>query len=988
MAVVQNLYQIFKLPASFVAGNDCSIKSYTISQGLKEGNIVSIGDNIVFQQIRYANGDERDHRETFEYIQKLRRNERIYKRQGKYKEASILNRRVTDVLFVKEIVNVVVDGPKSDFHRFRVSGFDLNGVHYVYLCSGSGQIRRNTATFVDERLADSLRSTINCGLDKKTSEFVLAKYSAYFALAFSSILWVRTPRVCVAKDFFRTIEAEPVDFITKDASGESVIEPRRMDIELNCADGQGLIDPDFAKLWAKDMDLPYVPCSFVARSAFVKGNLAAFDFRAYAHEHGIETIRDRWGVEYPIDEIDVILSESQFKTCKYYSSWQEYQSYAEAGRIHWGVARYNRREDPECVLANYQYIQALTLSDADVRELIKPTVDWINGVCSGDVLATMLYCFGAGSGGHGYGSLYGRAQSAAMKAVVKNVSFLGDAYVRRRIYKSIAETINRAKLGKVWVRGNYQFMIADPVAQCQAALGLDPVGVVPANHVWCDFWRVRKDPAADATDPPWAGGPGRKVYVDLCRSPMIDQHEHNPSALLLGNDEADRWLSHLYSGCVLSTYDTATARMEDADFDGDIVLTTDNPLFLKGSHKDHSIITYEKGLAKPAKMTVANITKTVSKGFGTGVGGFSNAATCMYALAAVFDRPGQEDRRDEIMGRIKLLREIVGQEIDRIKGADKPSLPSAWRKFVPPAENETPEQAAARYRANSMVVSKKPYFFRYLYPELNRRFKRFEASYNQISRDMFGAKFKKLLRKQDKTEEERNLVRRYQKYSPLISSDCTMNRLCREFENVDFDIRFDRAPDGSKRPPRSMLPDFESRYADSFDQSKLDLVVSMYRDYCSRRQIKYLAAVLQTPSAESGADDCPELRSSVYDALLADLRLRLADSGMPGEEFLFYCHRASLRYRSFNWAFAWDVLDEQIIQFIPQGTSLCPVPDPVSGTEYLGRRYSLADVTQTYDVSIQKLMDAIFGDPYEDPDANLLMESAAAIAKGGGGDPE
>ena len=149
------------------------------------------------------------------------------------------------------------------------------------------------------------------------------------------------------------------------------------------------------------------------------------------------------------------------------------------------------------------------------------------------------------------------------------------------------------------------------------------------------------------------------------------------------------------------------------------------------------------------------------KGFGTGVGGFSNTATILYSMAAIFDKPGHEDQYAEIMMRIKLLREIVGQEIDRIKGADKPSLPKEWRQITKILETDTQDEIIAKMRQNAMVVNKKPYFFRYLYPELNQRFKQFEASYNQISRDMFGIKFKKLLKKEDKTEEEKMLVRRY-----------------------------------------------------------------------------------------------------------------------------------------------------------------------------------------------------------------------------------
>ena len=136
---------------------------------------------------------------------------------------------------------------------------------------------------------------------------------------------------------------------------------------------------------------------------------------------------------------------------------------------------------------------------------------------------------------------------------MKNNAFLRDPYVKRKIRKNIKETISRAKIGKIWVRGNYEFMVSDPVAQCQWALGLDPVGVVPANHIWCDFWRRRIERE------------GRPL--DVCRSPMISKHEHDPSTVMIGNAEADRWLHHMYSGCILSTYDTATARLEDADFD-------------------------------------------------------------------------------------------------------------------------------------------------------------------------------------------------------------------------------------------------------------------------------------------------------------------------------------------------------------------------------------------------------------------------------------
>jgi len=969
MAVIQNLYKIFKLPASMIASAPgLSIDCYTLAMGLRDGNVVAIGDNQVFQQLRYLKGDERGHREIYAACQKLHAKAEAAKREGDYSKSRVYRQLLNDHLFVREVVNVEVDGKKSDFRKFCVKGFSLNGAKYVYLCSGSGQIRRNTATFIREDLKEPVAKALNCGLDEKTEEFVLAKYTAYFALSFSSVMWVRTPRVCVIKDFFRTVKDQPVDFIVRDSAdpkAEARLERRIMDIELNCADGQGLIDPGFAKLWAGDMDLPYVPCTFVARSCFIKGNLATFDFRAYAHEHGIETIKDKWGKEYPIDEIDVLISESQFKTHKYYSSWQEYLSYAEAGRVRWGVARYSKEKDAEMTQANYQYIQTLDLSQEDLKGLVRPTVEWIHKVCSGDPMATVLYMLGAADEGslpqRAYRKLYSSAQTVAMKAVVKNNAFLADPHVQAKVRKNIKEAIQRAKLGRIWIRGNYQFLVSDPVAQCQAALGLDPVGVVPANHVWCDFWRKRLEKEGQSLGFAPKGEVGPGPWVDVCRSPMIDVHEHNPSTVMIGNDEADRWLSHLYSGCVLSTYDTSTARGEDCDFDGDIVLCTNDPYFLKGANKDHPIITYEKGLAKPAKMTVKNITETVIKGFGTGVGGFSNAATCMYAMAAIF-KP-DDPRRAELYRRIKLEREIVGQEIDRIKGADKPYLPTKWKQYeqIPdPASGATQDDIRAAYRRNSMVIAKKPYFFRYLYPELDALHKRFEASYDSISLAMFGVRFKSLLKvpRPERTKDQDDLVRRYEKYNPLITSPCAMNLLCRAVESEDFDLRFGRAKDGS-REDRSgtLLPLYPEI---DLPKEKLEAAEKAYREYKAKRQ----SAAIGAAAKELGVDESllPESKAEAMDALLADVRAIIQGADILPPELLRACGIMSKSKKHFDWGFAWDTLDTAILPLIPQGETKAPAPSSDGETEYLGVRYKVIDATDYGEVRIERLLRAAFGD--------------------------
>lgn len=132
-------------------------------------------------------------------------------------------------------------------------------------------------------------------------------------------------------------------------------------------------------------------------------------------------------------------------------------------------------------------------------------------------------------------------------------------------------------------------------------------------------------------------------------------------------------------------------------------------------------------------------------------------------------------------------------------------LPSEWKHFETINEDDSDAVKAEKYRHNSMVLSKKPYFFRYLYPELNQKYKRYENAYNTISLAQFGQKFKKILGKPDKTPAELQLVKRFYKFSPLLDSPCTMNVICHLFEHTDFRIQYDKES-------VSLLPTFEDEF--------------------------------------------------------------------------------------------------------------------------------------------------------------------------------
>ena len=920
MAREQVLYQIIKLSSKFICENNLDIPSYDARQAALDGNLVSLGDNIAFQQARFINGDNRNHHEIFKEIEFLRGSMRRAKKEGRAKDAKIFWYAILNKLFVKDFVLVTVN-KKSEYRRLAKAGFYLNGVRYVRFSASAGQIRHNTVQFCLERIYEELFTRLMCDLNNRIAETNIAKLSAYFSLSTSSIMWVSKPRVCIIKDFETTLKDQKIDWIINTEDGKKAVEERVQDVTMNSCDGQGLVSPEMAMKWSEEMGLDYVASSYVVRSVFIKGNLVPFDFKAYAAEHNISIIYDRWGIPHKIEDIDCLISESQFKEYKAYSSWEDFDSYATKYNIGWGVSRYNKKYDDEWVLANYQYIQVLNIKEQDVKELIQPTIDWLQKVCSGDDLYAMLYSLGGFNQDTEieYSDVYTRAQNLAMKAVVKNPEFLKDSYVQRKIYKNIVESINKSKIGKIWVKGNYSFMISDPIAQCQSALGLPPVGVLPGEHFYSNFWKNRANIGDE---------------IVLCRSPLLDKHEIN-HCKLFDNEETTKWYKWIESGIVYSIYDLSTLRHSDSDFDGDICMSTNNTIFLKGSMKDYTNpITYKKQPAPSHKICHRNFIETDIRGFGTKVGTYSNYSTIIEAMLPMFQRPEQQRQREELLLRIKLLREINGQEIDRIKGVEAKGPPKdEWLKIWDVLEDDTEEEKKKKRYHNSLVISKKPYFFRYLYPELNKAYKKYENKYNETSKCMFGTKLKKLLVKENKTKEENDFVKKYHKFLPLINTNCTMNLLCRDIESIDFDIKYNKNC-------TSMLPYYDlNSYIIIPDI--LQKFRDMYRKYCNKKAITLINSIYFDVDDE----DFKDIRFGYLDIIKEEIQNDLMALELTTMETLTYIKALSQSYTKFNWDFAWQILGNDILDCIEQKQTYVPI-ECEDGEEFLGRKYKLMPISR------------------------------------------
>lgn len=913
MKVLQNLYYVYKIPSNKIN----NLKTYSFKDASRDGCVVSIGDNLVFAKIREYYGETGDHISLYNKVQDIRKEMKNIKKQPTCQEnidkLKDLQHQLDKMLFIDDIVNIKVV-TKKEYKQIARDGFDLNGKHYVRFMVGSGQMRRNTVSFINEELYDYMQEHLMCGLDKKIKNINLAKLSAYFALSFSSVLWVREPKVCVIKDFDTVIPNQKLNFIYKDDEGKNQVKEIYKDLKLNSCDGQGIISPEMAQNWAEDMHLNYVPCSFVVRTAFVKGNLVTFDFKEYARENGITKIKDRYGTEYNIDDIDVLLSESQFKMAKYYSAWEGYLSYHHSYNLKWGVARYNKEFDDEYVLTNYQYIQVLDLDREDIKGLVSYTTDWFKNICSGDKLYSLAYNIGIKNPEDSLSEIINSCGSAFTKAIVKNSKMLEDGYVQRKIYNSIKESIRQAKLGRIWVKGNYQFMISDPIAQVRSALGLSPDGELQANEVYSNFWNERN------------------VSGEVClmRSPLTHYSEINVERLAK-TKEMEKWYKYIYSGVIYSIYDIATVKHADSDFDGDIVCSTNNEYFLKGAMRNEIPITYEKEMVPTQRVTLPNFIRCDVKGLDTKVGQITNYSTSMIAMLPLFKGEGQQEQLQEMQKRIKLLREIQGAEIDKIKGTTPPQFPREWRYWVKIDKDDDDITKAEKYKYNSMVVKKKPYFFIYLYSTLMKEYKAYEKNFNSISYKHFGMSIKDLLRKENRSEGENKLIRKYRKYSPVLETDCVMNNLCKEVESSDSDIKF--------HPSKISLLNEFADYS-NIDEEKLVTLMDICKTYKSEKQFRGFSAMIENEGIAD--DDVAEIMNQVLyghkDKYREKIKNLFSNTRELFNHLMMMCQRKNI-----NHDIVWDIMGDDIIDIIPVCNPTVLIEDDY-GVEYLGHKYQLQEV--------------------------------------------
>ena len=239
--------------------------------------------------------------------------------------------------------------------------------------------RQSKLSFLREDVYQEVRRRIQ--MDMTIGDCQLSKLYAYNGLMLSSGVRLdgididKPHRVIVVDNPVVTAGDVPVITVEDDGTQNSTRKyhrvERRMNVPITCFDGEGLISKQYAKIVDRALCGGTVHTSFQIRLPYIKGMVHQVDFQEILGLCGQEVIRDIWGREHRVRDVDIILTKSMFKDFGWLRDsgmtwedyWDAFRRYCHALYIT-NVSRVKPETHTEL---NYQFLNTVSIREEEFR---------------------------------------------------------------------------------------------------------------------------------------------------------------------------------------------------------------------------------------------------------------------------------------------------------------------------------------------------------------------------------------------------------------------------------------------------------------------------------------------------------------------------------------------------------------------------------------------------------------------------------------------
>lgn len=872
-----------------------------LAEARANDEVISLADSQVLRWLDELNGitdADKTAKEIKAQIKRLKKEPNTVQLK---REIRGLYAKLDEVQFKPDYMCLIID-KKRDYYR-ACEGFSINGIRYKRLLGTNGGVKNETIVFVSERHIDEIRRRIDNGRDL-SKEMVPAKLEAYKALACSASIPVSIPDGILVVPDCETKFIEDIIYLNDEGCEEPLMESRSgVTVDLDESDGYGLMSPTLAQRWSDELDLGYLVSGVNTRFSWEKGMIFTFDFHDFAERvAGNYMVKDAWGNEVDIRNIDLILTTSMLKLWDSYESCDHYIACCKENGYTFGIAKTCPQELEREHTLNYQFIQSYHLDDDDIEELIAPTMNEIRDVLCGDISKTILFLKGMGLNERNIL----RQEDDYTKAIMIDERMVHDPYVQSNIFRMIKNRINEAKVGVLKVHGNYSMICGDPYSLCQSIFGLPVTGLLKAGEIYNQYWR---DQESDA--------------LACFRAPMTC---HGNIRIVKPNrsEEASYWFRYMQTCTLLNSWDSAAHALNGADKDGDLVMLTDNDVLVR-KHRQTPVLMCVQRKARKKLVTEEDAVESNIASFGDDIGKTTNWITSMFEVQSKY--PEDSPEYGELEYRIMCGQLFQQNAIDKAKGIIAQPMPRSWHDRHAVGQIEDP---AKREFYTSIVADKKPYFMRLIYPDLMRQYNTYIKNTNKNAMREFSLSVDQLLQIPETglTERQAEFLKYYHQRMPVGTGDCVMNKICRRFEE-EFD--------GYIGAHNRTYP-FDYTIMKSgveYTPSMYNCIHRLYDDYSKRIRSYAVFASYERVDEYDSYFKMQEIREDF---------IRECAKACPNKKVLCDIVLDICYTRTASKRFAWDICGSEIIHnLLAKNNEMIyyPVRNDDGGITYCGERFSV-----------------------------------------------
>ena len=583
---------------------------------------------------------------------------------------------------------------------FRPEGITLdfgNSAHRYLAFERSGSMSRQAKlSFIRADVHDEVRQRIMMDMDVGNCQ--LSKLYAYNGLMLSGgvridgINLAKPHRVIIVKN--ETYRARTkVITVEGDCANEAVKKYSRKedvrDITVLRHDGEGLISKELAGTIDKIFCGKHIHHSFQIRMPFVKGMLHEVHFHDFFFSAGSKYITDILGVRHPVDDVDIILTQSMFKGYGWLTEngmdWNDYLRVFEKYNHALYITNVSKVKPDDHTELNYQFLNTLSMTQevfrpADLPDGWKSSPsddkrDWITKTteqryfdfCQNEDFRRQYFI---------------DKNNALGKCMKKNPLFANEKVCVKELNDNADKLIRQYSLGRLLVKGDNRFLSDDIL---DLLIFLIDNGA-KRKHKERTFWSVAMTERFNKNS---FYSPGASYDADavctLLRNPHIARNEEIQLKLFgKSSNMRNHYLSKLTDVVMIDPESLAAQRLGGADFDGDMIKTIADNLLNECVKRNYEYDDLDDRsnlplLYIPSEEPVTRNANdwhdrfvTVRDTFSSRVGQICNAAFDRSIIA--YDENSEAEEREHCRQQTEVLSILTGLEIDSAKSGVKPDL--------------------------------------------------------------------------------------------------------------------------------------------------------------------------------------------------------------------------------------------------------------------------------------------------------------------------